>query len=94
MSRPEPDAIRATLLGLLGEIAPEADLDALGPRDDLRERLDVDSYDLLRLIVRLEETLGVHVPDDQVGQFSTLESAVAFLATCEPRAGAREPPTP
>ena len=37
--------LRTTVLDTLGDIAPEADLDALPPDRDLREELDTDSMD-------------------------------------------------
>jgi hypothetical protein len=37
--------LRKTVLDALGDIAPEADLDALPPDRDLREELDTDSMD-------------------------------------------------
>ena len=39
--------LRKTVLDTLGDIAPEADLAALPPGEDLREELEIDSMDFL-----------------------------------------------
>jgi acyl carrier protein len=56
----DPDAaIRAAL----ASIAPEADVDALGPDDDLQETLDLDSMDFLNFLIALARTTGVQIPE-------------------------------
>ena len=74
------DEIRRKVLSLLGEIAPEADLTAIRSDRDLRPQVDIDSFDLLRLMVRLHETFGVDVPEADYQRMRTLDDAVAYLA--------------
>ena len=47
------DDIRATVLRVLGDIAPEADLAALRPDRELRDELDLDSMDILNAVIAL-----------------------------------------
>jgi acyl carrier protein len=74
------DQVRAAILRALGDIAPEADLDRLDPRRDLREQLDLDSMDVLNLATALHEALGVDVPEADYAAIATLDGAVDYLA--------------
>jgi acyl carrier protein len=70
----------AAILRALGELAPEADLAALGPDADLRDALDLDSMDLMRLVAMLHADLGVDIPDTDTPRLLTLRSAEEYLA--------------
>jgi acyl carrier protein len=56
------DELRLTVLGVLKEIAPEADLSRLAPDAPIRDQLDVDSIDFMRLLIGVNEKLHVDVP--------------------------------
>lgn len=72
--------VEAIFLEELARIAPEADLSSLDRRADLREALDIDSMDLLNLLIALHERLGVEIPERDVGRLATLDGAAAYLA--------------
>lgn len=74
------DKDRATVLRVLGEVAPEADLTALDPAQDMREALDLDSMDILNLAVGLYQATGVDVPERDYPRIVTVDGAVAYLA--------------
>jgi acyl carrier protein len=74
------DDVRRTVLRLLGEIAPEADLTGLDPDTPLRDALDLDSMDVLNLMVGLSEALGVDVPETDYPMLATLNACVDYLA--------------
>ncbi|RME56043.1 MAG: acyl carrier protein, partial [Caldilineae bacterium] len=57
------DELRQTVLDVLETIAPEADFDALDPNADMREALEIDSFDFLNLVIGLNEALGVEIPE-------------------------------
>lgn len=79
--------LRRTVLETLGEIAPEADLEAVPPDADLREELDLDSMDFLNFVIALHEKLGVDIPEADYPQLGTLDGAVGYLAArCGPGA--------
>jgi acyl carrier protein len=44
-----PNDIRQQILQILHRFAPEADLDRLQPNENLRETLDIDSFDFLNV---------------------------------------------
>ena len=81
------DEIRAVVLRVLGDIAPEADPAALEPGVDLREQLDLDSMDILNFVIGLHTALGVEIPEADYPKFTTLDGGVEYLATRQ-RAGA------
>jgi acyl carrier protein len=74
------DEIRSAVLRALGEIAPEADLDALDPDANLRDRLDLDSMDVLNVMIALRDALHVDIPETDYAKLATLNLAVAYLA--------------
>ena len=73
------DEIRATVLRVLGEITPEADLASIKPDVAFRDQLDLDSMDILNFVVGLHEALGVEIPEADYPRLATLESAVEHL---------------
>lgn len=74
------DDIRSTVLRVLGDIAPEADLAALRPDRELRDQLDLDSMDILNAAIELHRVLGVDIPEADYARLATLDGAVEYLA--------------
>jgi acyl carrier protein len=79
--------IRAAVLRQLGEIAPEADPEAIRDDADLRDQLDLDSMDMLNLVVAVDHELGVPIPESDYGLLATLNDMVAYLAARLPDDG-------
>lgn len=73
------DEIRATVLRVLGEVAPEADLASLKPDIGLREQLDVDSMDLLNFVIGLHNALNIEIPETDYPKLATLDGCVEYL---------------
>lgn len=71
--------IRATILRVLGEVAPEADLATIDPSADLREDLELDSMDILNFAIGLAEATGVEVPESDYPRIVTIDGAVAYI---------------
>jgi acyl carrier protein len=74
------DEIRAAVLRVLGDIAPEADVATLKPGVPFRDQLDLDSMDLLNAVVALHAALGVDIPEADYPKLATLDGCVAYLA--------------
>lgn len=72
-------AIRETVLEILGGIAPEADLASLAPEANFRRELDLDSMDFQNFVIRLCKALAVHIPDRDAAKLTTLEACVRYL---------------
>ncbi len=70
---------RATVLRVLGEIAPEADLASLAPDVGFRDQLDLDSMDVLNFVVGLHAALGVEIPESDYPELATLNGCVEYL---------------
>jgi len=74
------EEIRNTVLRGLAQVAPEADPEAFPPEANLREELDIDSYDFLNFLIGLNETLGVDIPEADYEQLVSLSAIVRYLA--------------
>ena len=81
-----PEKIRDAFLSSLATVAPDADLAHLKPRESLRDQVEMDSFDVLNLMIRLHEKLGIDVPEADYGKLATLDEAVAYLAAQLPAA--------
>ncbi|MBI2359235.1 MAG: acyl carrier protein [Deltaproteobacteria bacterium] len=73
------EELREVVLRVLGRIAPEADLKALGPAESLREELDIDSVDFLNFMIGLNAELGVEIPEADARKLSSLEDCISYL---------------
>lgn len=80
--------LRATVLRVLGEIAPEADPAEIKPDVSFRSQIDLDSMDVLNFVIALHEALGVEIPEADYPRLATLDGCVAYLdAALARRAG-------
>lgn len=75
------DDLRAAVLRVLGDVAPEADLTSLAPDVPFREQLDLDSMDILNFVVGLHAALGVEIPEADYPRLATLDACVEYLAS-------------
>lgn len=75
------ERIRATVLDVLGRIAPELDRASLRPGAELRAELDLDSMDFLNFVIGLHEAFGIDVPEADYRKLATLAGCVAYVET-------------
>jgi acyl carrier protein len=71
--------VRAGVLEILHRVAPEADLDQLDANQNLREALDIDSFDFLNVVVGVSEKLGVNIPEADYRQVLTLKGMIEYV---------------
>jgi len=71
--------LTATVTTCLHRIAPEADLATLDPHANLRESLDLDSFDFLQFLITLSQNLHLDIPEADYPKLSTLDSLMAYL---------------
>ena len=71
--------IRTAIFDGLRKIAPETDPRQLSPAENLREALDIDSFDFLNFLISLHERLGVEIPEADYGRLTTLSALVQYL---------------
>jgi acyl carrier protein len=73
------DEIRAMLLKLLGNVAPDADLSRIDPGRNLRAQVDIDSMDFLNFIIAVDRDLRVAIPEADYGRLSSLEDLAGYV---------------
>lgn len=73
------EELRRALLEAIAAVAPESRGASIPGDVDVREHLDLDSMDFLRVLVGLKERLGVDVPEVDAPRLVTLDGAVAYL---------------
>lgn len=73
------EEIKNIIFQLLKKIAPDTEPSALQPDENIREVLNIDSFDSLQFIVSLNEKLGIEIPEEDYGKISTLKSLINYL---------------
>ena len=73
------ESVAATVRGVLHEVAPDADLATLDPQANLRDTLQLDSLDFLRVVELLSEQTGREISEDDYPKLNSLASTVKFL---------------
>ncbi len=71
--------VRKAISEALRKIAPEADLASVRPDQNLREALDIDSFDFLNFLIGLHQRLGVEIPEADYGKLATLANLISYL---------------
>lgn len=69
------DAVRQAI----GAIAPEADLSTIDPDERLRDALDIDSLDFVRMLEQLQNLTGVTVPERDYAKITTLHEVTTYV---------------
>ncbi|WP_035671120.1 acyl carrier protein [Flavobacterium sp. 83] len=74
-----PENIKNIIFQLLKKIAPDTEPSELKPDENIRETLNIDSFDSLQFIVALNEKLGIEIPEEDYGKITTLSSLISYL---------------
>jgi acyl carrier protein len=74
------DDIKSAIFEGLRKIAPESDPTRLRSTDNIREVLDIDSFDFLNFLIALHERLHIEIPEADYGRLATLADMVGYLA--------------
>lgn len=72
---------RAAVQAAFAEVAPDVDAADLTAEARLRQDLDIDSFDLLRLIELIAESTGVDTPEEDYRQLATVGGFIAYVAS-------------
>lgn len=75
----EQEKLRAELLKLLSDIAPDESLDGIRDDERLRDRLKIDSMDFLGILIEFKKRYGVDVPKADYMKLSTLGGCLSYL---------------
>jgi len=71
--------IRALILELICEIAPEADPAAARDQDDIREAFDLDSMDFINLVAAIHNRTKINIPESDYNKIFVLKNSVAYV---------------
>ena len=74
------DEIRLIALEVLGQIAPDADLDNLDPAKSFRDQFEFDSVDYLNFVLTIEKRLEIKIPEIECPRLASLDGCIAYLA--------------
>jgi acyl carrier protein len=58
----------------------EVDRDRIGESTRFREDLEADSLDLVELVVELDDSYGVRIPDEEAAKILTVGQAADYVA--------------
>jgi len=72
--------IKSTIIAGLSQIAPEADFEELSPTENIREELDIDSFDFLNFLIGLDDQLGVDIPESDYEKLISLNDLIGYLS--------------
>jgi acyl carrier protein len=87
MTAPDPAAAltdveaRALVREVLRTVAPGPELDGIGPADDLRDVLGLDSLDFLAVVTRVAERTGRRIEEDDYDRLADLDGWAEFLTS-------------
>ena len=72
--------LKDVILTALKQIAPVSSVNQLEPDDNIREALDLDSFDHLNFLIDLNTKLGVDIPEKDYGKLNSLASIIDYLS--------------
>lgn len=75
----EQDAL-AAVRAALGKVAPDVELADVSGDARLRQDLDLDSLDFLRLVETIDTATGVDIPERDYPAVATVGGLVSYLA--------------
>ncbi len=74
-----PPEIRALILEILENIAPDEDLSNLDDAKPFREQLELDSMDFLDIVMELRKRHRIQIPEEDYPHLASMGSTVAYL---------------
>ena len=73
------EEIKEIVFQLLKKIAPDTEPSTLKPDENIRETLNIDSFDSLQFIVALNKKSGIEIPEEDYGKIATLKALTAYI---------------
>lgn len=71
---------RAAVVAAFGEVAPDVGPAELTDAARLRQDLEIDSFDFLRLVQLIADSTGVDAPEEDYRRLDTVGGMVAYVA--------------
>ncbi|MGI0116310.1 acyl carrier protein [Zooshikella sp. RANM57] len=76
----DKETLTRFLLEQIQTIAPDSDTESLDPDEDMRDELDLDSMDFLRLLESISKQLNVNIPEVDYNKITTLNNMVSYIS--------------
>ena len=74
-----PAEIRAEIIDILNDIAPDEDLGDLKDEVAFRDQLELDSMDFLDIVMELRKRHRVQIPEEDYEALASMHSTVTYL---------------
>lgn len=71
---------RTAVLAAINEVAPDIDTEELDTSSRLRQDLELDSLDFLRLLEILAQSTGVSTPEEDYADLTSIQRLVDYIA--------------
>lgn len=71
--------IKEYVFRALKNIAPDTTPEVLKPDDNIREVLEIDSFDYLRFIVGVDSAMGIKIPEEDYGKIQKLNELITYI---------------
>ena len=72
--------LKQVIIEELAKVAPGSDPNDLDLDENVREGLDIDSFDHLNFLIGLHERLGVDIPEKDYGKLNTINEILQYLS--------------
>lgn len=73
------EILHQTIIVLLQQIAPDTVPATLKLEENIRETLNIDSFDFLQFVIALHEKTGVEIPEEDYGKINTIQNAITYI---------------
>ena len=73
------EILHQTIVVLLQQIAPDTVPATLKLEENIRETLNIDSFDFLQFVIALHEKTGVEIPEEDYGKINTIQNAIEYI---------------
>lgn len=74
------EAIKQKIYKLLKKIAPDTEPETLKPDENIRQGLEIDSFDYLQFIVSVDEAFGFETPEEDYGKIESVNNLVSYIS--------------
>lgn len=71
---------RAAVRTAIGQVAPDVETDNLDENARLRQDLELDSLDFLRLVETIAQSTAVDIPERDYADVATVKGLIAYVA--------------
>ncbi|MFQ5450951.1 MAG: acyl carrier protein [Nitrospinaceae bacterium] len=73
------EEVRAAIIDILSDIAPDEDISSISDDLKLRDQIDLDSMDFLDIVMELRKRFNIEVPEKDYDQLATMSSCITYL---------------